>query len=205
MLSPNQAREGPPIRVQRTRAKRMFAASEPPSANTPSRDILFPLLISGRKPAEWGHSGQIVRTMRTGSSVHFGPFFVSLGPVSPKQPNHGHVGTDVGSLIIQRVGGPSKGVGFEKPALRRSEQGSNTSVRTHLVRISRATRRFPSGTSRRERIPLCVSGREPGLNQGAVAVTSELDPAGLPLKMRMEQLGDRFCGISDRTPESMAP
>ena len=115
MLSPNQAREGPPIRVQRTRAKRMFAASEPPSANTPSRDILFPLLISGRKPAEWGHSGQIVRTMRTGSSVHFGPFFVSLGPVSPKQPNHGHFGTDVGSLIIQRVGGRSKGVGFEKP------------------------------------------------------------------------------------------
>ena len=41
--------------------------------------------------------------------AHFGPFFVSLGRLSPTQPNHGHFGTDVGSSIIQRVGGPRRG------------------------------------------------------------------------------------------------
>ena len=34
-----------------------------PPPRRPCRDILFPLLISGRKPAECGHSWQIVRTM----------------------------------------------------------------------------------------------------------------------------------------------
>jgi hypothetical protein len=89
----------------------------------------FPLLIRGRKPAACGHSWQIVRTMGTGSRAHFGPFFVSLSPLSPKQPNHGHFGTDVESSIIQRVAWHPKGVGFAKAPLRQSEPGSN-----HLVR-----------------------------------------------------------------------
>ena len=36
--------------------QRGFDHSSSPSASLPSRDILFPLLISGRKPAECGHS-----------------------------------------------------------------------------------------------------------------------------------------------------
>ena len=56
------------------------------------------------------------------------PFFVSLGSLSPKQPNHGHFGTDVESSIIQWVAWHPKGVGFAKAPLRRSEPGSN-----HLV------------------------------------------------------------------------
>jgi hypothetical protein len=82
--------------------------------------------------------------MRTGSRAHFGPFFVSLGPLSPKQPNHGHFGTDVESSRIQRVGGRLKGVGFEKPPLRRSEQGSNCPVRRG--RYSVASAALPSAT-----------------------------------------------------------
>src|SRR5688572_16648514 len=35
-------------------ARRGFDDSSSPSASLPSRDILFPLLISGRKPAERG-------------------------------------------------------------------------------------------------------------------------------------------------------
>jgi hypothetical protein len=93
----------------------------------PSRDILFPLLIRGCNPADCGHSWQIVRTMRTGLRAHFGPFFVSRGSLSPKQPNHGHFGTDVESSIIQWVAWYPKGVGFAKAPLRRSEQGSKLS------------------------------------------------------------------------------
>jgi hypothetical protein len=40
--------------VQRTPAKRMFAASELPSAKTSSRDILFQRLDGGWNPAERG-------------------------------------------------------------------------------------------------------------------------------------------------------
>jgi hypothetical protein len=60
--------------------------------------------------------------------AHFGPFFASLGSLSPKQPNHGHFGTDVESSIIQRVGGLPKGSGFERIPLGRSEPGSNRLV-----------------------------------------------------------------------------
>jgi hypothetical protein len=116
------------LALYRSPAKRMLAAKELPSAKKPCRDILFPLLIRGRKPADCGHSWQIVRTMRTGLGAQFGPFFVSLGSLSPKQPNHGHFGTDVESSIIQRVAWHPKGVGFAKAPLRRSEPGSN-----HLV------------------------------------------------------------------------
>jgi hypothetical protein len=89
------------------------------------RDILFPLLISGRNPADCGHSRQIVRTMRTGLRAHFGPFFVSRGPLSPKQPNHGRFGTDVEVQIIQRVVGRATRCGFDGRPLRRGRPGSN--------------------------------------------------------------------------------
>ena len=79
-------------------SRECFWSHSSPSASLPSRDILFPLLISGRNPAECGHSWPFVRTTRTGLRAHFGPFSVSLGPLSPKQPNHGHFGTDVGKL-----------------------------------------------------------------------------------------------------------
>ena len=98
------------------------------SAKTPSRDILFPLLIRGRKPAECGHYWQFVRTMSDLLEGPLRPFFVSLGPLSPTQPNHGHFGTDVGIAITQWVGGRPKGCGFEKLPLGRSEPGSNHSV-----------------------------------------------------------------------------
>jgi hypothetical protein len=68
-----------------------------------------------------------------GLRAHFGPFFVSLGPLSPKQPNHGHFGTDVESSIIQRVEWRLKVCGFERRPLRRGRPGSNDPVRTHLV------------------------------------------------------------------------
>ena len=57
--------------VQRTPAKRMFAASELPSASLSSGDILFPLPISGRNGAECGPSGSFVRTTRR---RRIGPF-----------------------------------------------------------------------------------------------------------------------------------
>jgi hypothetical protein len=114
--------------VQRTPAKRMFAASELPSAKTPSRDILFHRVHRGRNPAECGHSWRIVRTTAPGPRGHFGPVSVSRGPLSPTQPNHGHFGTDVESSIIQRVGGRPKGIGFERIPLWRSAPGSNRLV-----------------------------------------------------------------------------
>ena len=45
--------------AQRTPAKRMLVASELPSASLASRDILSPLLISSRKPADRGRSWQL--------------------------------------------------------------------------------------------------------------------------------------------------
>jgi hypothetical protein len=94
----------------------------------PSRDILFQLLISGRKPAECGHSGQIIRTTGTGLRAHLGPFSAFLRPLSLTQPNHAHFGTVVESLRNQCVRGGSRARGFERASLRRSEQGSNNSI-----------------------------------------------------------------------------
>ena len=113
----------------RWRARADGSIADTPSAKTPSRDILFLLLTRRRKPAERGHSRQIVRTMRTGWRAHFGPFAVSLAPLSPKQPNHGRFGTVVRSLPDQWVMRCQLGRGFESAALRRSEQGSNHSIR----------------------------------------------------------------------------
>ena len=111
--------------------------------------------------------------------AHFGPFFVSLGSLSPKQPNHGHFGTDVESSIIQRVGDAGRGQGLQN--LRSGGVNRDRTLRFgHISSGSRGRRgAAPSGTSRRERIPCVCLEREPGLNHGAVAVTSELDPAGL--------------------------
>ena len=91
--------------------------------------FFFPFLISGRKPSERGVFRSFVRTMRTASEAHFGPFPASLRPLSLTQPNHGRFGTDVERSIIQWVRGGPKGIGFEKASLKRSEQGSNRLVR----------------------------------------------------------------------------
>jgi hypothetical protein len=116
------------VRKSLKKAPRGFDDSSSPSAKTHSRDILFPPLISGRNPAECGHSWQIVRTTRPPRQPYFGPFFVSPGSRSPRQPNHGHFGTDVETSMIQGVEERPKGVGFVKTPLRRSEQGSNYPV-----------------------------------------------------------------------------
>ena len=108
--------------------ERTVGSNPTPSANLVSRDILFPLLIRSRKPAERGVFRPFVRTMRTGWRAHFGRFAVSLAPLSPKQPNHGRFGTVVRSLPDQWVMRCQLGRGFESAALRRSEQGSNHSI-----------------------------------------------------------------------------
>ena len=81
--------------VQRIPAKRMFAASELPSASLPIWDILFPALGGGWNPAGRGHFRPLFRTTSTGLEARFGPFSVPLRPLSLTQPNHGHFGTDV--------------------------------------------------------------------------------------------------------------
>ena len=117
---------GEPARCTRERN----AGSNPtPSAKTPSRDILFRRSADGRNGAEFVHSRRYVRTTRAGRQPLFGPVGASLRPLSLTQPNHGHFGTDVESSIIQWVGGQQKGSGFGKAPLRRSEPGSNRSVR----------------------------------------------------------------------------
>ena len=63
-----------PSVVSRSDAKRMFAASELPSASLAIRDILFTPLDTGRNPAERQPLGSFIRTTRTGSEAHFGPF-----------------------------------------------------------------------------------------------------------------------------------
>jgi hypothetical protein len=121
-------RYGREVTRKSKRGKRMFAASELPSASLASRDILFQALSTGRNAAECQALRPFIRTTGGGPEAHFGPFSVSLGRLSLRQPNHGHFGTDVESSIIQVVGGRLKGAGFEKPPLRRSEQGSNYPV-----------------------------------------------------------------------------
>jgi hypothetical protein len=140
----------------RSRAKRMFAASEPPSASLPIRDILFPLVVSGWNGAEFGALRPHVRTNDTGRGARFGPFLVSLGPLSRRQPNHGHFGTDIESSIIQRVGGLPKGSGFERIPFGRSDPGSNRLVQCvcfrpqsgPVIRRLKPAGRDPTRTSR---------------------------------------------------------
>ena len=71
-----------------------FWSRSSPSAKTPSRDILFPALATRRNPAESGLFWPFVRTTAPGLRGYFGPFSGSLGPLSPKQPNHGRFGTE---------------------------------------------------------------------------------------------------------------
>ena len=110
-----QAREGVSNRVQRSPAKRMFAASERPSASLASRDILFPALAAGRNGAERGPSRSFIRTTVTRSKAHFGPFPVSLRPLSLTQPNHAHFGTVIGTSTDQWVRGSLKERSLEEP------------------------------------------------------------------------------------------
>jgi hypothetical protein len=83
--------------IEQTAAKSMFAASELPSASLASRDILFPALAAGRNGAERGPSRSFIRTTVTRSEAYFGPFPVSLRPLSLTQPNHAHFGTVIGT------------------------------------------------------------------------------------------------------------
>ncbi len=73
--------------------------------------------------------------MRTGWRAHFGSFFVSLGSLSPKQPKHGHFGTDVESSGNSMIWRTLRGNGFERIPLGRSEPGSNRLV--HCVCLGR--------------------------------------------------------------------
>ena len=93
----------------------MFDPGSCRSAKTPSQDILFRALVTGRNGAECGHSWQNVRTTRTGVKANFGPFFVSASPLSPTQPNHAHFGTDVRSSESQCVTAPQRGEGLQEP------------------------------------------------------------------------------------------
>ena len=106
-----------------------FWSRSSPSANTPSRDILFPAARIGRNPAECRRFCSFIRTTDTGREARFGPFSVSLRPLSLTQPNHARFGTDVRTALIQLVRWPMRECGFERAALRRSERDSNRSGR----------------------------------------------------------------------------
>jgi hypothetical protein len=100
-----------------------------PSASLAIRDILFQRSADSRNGAECGRFRPSVRTTGTRPEAHLGPFSVSLRPLSLTQPNHGHFGTVVRSQPDQWVMRCQLGCGFESAALRRSEQGSNNSIR----------------------------------------------------------------------------
>jgi hypothetical protein len=85
-----------------------------------------------------------------------GPFralFLSLGPLSLTQPNHGRFGTDVRSQSIQLVRLGQNGLGFERRPLRRGKLGSERfgSVRPHCAELpgtrARKVSRAASSTS----------------------------------------------------------
>jgi hypothetical protein len=94
---------------------RTEGSSPPPSASLAIRDILFTPLDTGRNPAECRPLGSFIRTTRTGSEAHFGPFPVSLRPHSLTQPNHAHFGTVIGTSTDQRVRGSPKERSLEEP------------------------------------------------------------------------------------------
>jgi hypothetical protein len=94
--------------------KRMFAASELPSASLAIRDCLFRHPGDGRNGAECGRLRPFVRTRRGGRQVYSGRFSVSLLPLSLTQPNHAHFGTVVESTTNQRVTGMTKGWGLKE-------------------------------------------------------------------------------------------
>jgi hypothetical protein len=109
--------------------QRGFVYRTSPSASLPIWDTLFATSDGGRNPAGCGRSRPFIRTMDTGPKAHFGPFCGSLRPPSLTQPNHGHFGTVVRSPPDQWVMRCQLGGGFESAALKRSEHGSNNSIR----------------------------------------------------------------------------
>ena len=121
--------EGGGLLNRYTVINRIVGSNPIPSAKTPSRDILLPTLGTGRYPAEFGLFRPSIRTMRGDWQAHFGPFSVSLRPSSLTQPNHGHFGTVARSSPDQWVMRCQLGRGFESAALKRSEHGSNNSIR----------------------------------------------------------------------------
>jgi hypothetical protein len=162
--------------------------------------VFRPEILSLRQDTQSGHSFSapdkqsearrtrpfpaIVRTMRTGWRAHFGPFAVSLAPLSRKQPNHGRFGTVVRRLPDQWVMRCQLGRGFESAALRRSEQGSNHSIQYGCRGDKDRAPRGVAGADRRGR---CRAGlarltvRIGHLNQSrSPATTSRLSRSGSP-------------------------
>jgi hypothetical protein len=116
-------------RVRRSSNDRTISSHPARSASLPIRDILFPAARIGRNPAECRRFCSFIRTTDTGREARFGPFSVSLRPLSLTQPNHARFGTDVRTALIQLVRWPMRECGFERAALRRSERDSNRSGR----------------------------------------------------------------------------
>jgi hypothetical protein len=119
------------------------------SESLPIWDILFPRLASGRNGAECRPFRSFIRTTGTGSDAHFGPYPISLRPLSLTQPNHDHFGTVVRSPPDQWVMRCQLGCGFESAALKRSEQGSNNSIRYRCRADKDRAPRGVAGTDRR--------------------------------------------------------
>ena len=113
-----------------------------------------------------------------------GPFwavFVSLRPLSLTQPNHARFGTDVRSSQNQWVPGHPEGHGFERAALRRSEQGSNSSVRYGSFAYSPSARRRSSNSS------LSISPRA----KRSLRISRDLQPFGdVARRCRDARLGE---------------
>jgi hypothetical protein len=147
--------------VQRTPAKRMFAPSELPSASLASRDILFRPLDTGRNPAECRPLGSFIRTTRTGSEAHFGPFSVSLRPHSLTQPNHAHFGTVIGTSTDQWVRASPKERSLEEPPS--GEGNTARTVRYRYGPSSSAAFNEPKPSGRGKP---CLSGARSGCCAG---------------------------------------
>jgi hypothetical protein len=82
---------------------------------------------SSRDPFVYTQSNPTKRSLaletRTGLRTHFGPFFVSLGSLLPKQSNRGQFGTDIEIQITQWVEGVRKAVRVRKAPARAEYAG----------------------------------------------------------------------------------
>jgi hypothetical protein len=108
--------------------RRGFVDRTSPSASLASRDILFPALGIGRNPADRGHLRSFIRTTVTRSEAHFGPFPVSLWPLSLTQPNHAHFGTVTGTSTDQWVRGSAEAL--KERSLEEPPSGEGNTART---------------------------------------------------------------------------
>jgi hypothetical protein len=181
----------------------MFAASELPSANTPCRDILFPLLIRGRKAADCGRSWQIVRTMRTGSRPVSGRFS-SLSA-------HFLRSNRTTAILVRMLKadnsngwmGPEGGR-FEKLPLGRSEPGSNLLVhcvcfRPHSGPSWGGFDRLVVDPKRPSREPAAAIGRDPLFRAPGAGDRKAVSPRPAwsgRLSWREVGRGTRLCGTS---------